>query len=50
MTLVVHATCHHLLDEYNRQIAPEDITGFAGSHLQRSMGIITKYINGVACK
>lgn len=39
-----------LLELYNKQVEYADINGFAGSEISKSLDVITKYVNGVACK
>lgn len=38
------------LDEYTQQISTSDINGFAGSDTAASLQVISKYVNGVACR
>lgn len=38
------------LEAYKRQIHYSDIKGFAGSEVAKSMEVIMKYVEGVACK
>ena len=39
-----------LLDQYQKQVNYEDITGFEGSKVAKPMGVIRNYVAGVACK
>jgi zinc D-Ala-D-Ala carboxypeptidase len=38
------------LDQYVKQVTYADIKGFAGSEVAKSMQVITRYVEGVACK
>lgn len=39
-----------LLKQYKRQVRYEDIAGFEGSEVAKSIRVIEKYVEGVACK
>lgn len=38
------------LEQYQKQVNYEDITGFEGSTVAKSMNVIKNYVEGVACK
>ena len=39
-----------LLTEYKKQVSYKDVAGFAGSEVAEKLGVIEKYVEGVACK